>query len=593
MTEPKRLFDCILPEQGVPALPDMLAGKENGKYKAYSTAETIDTIHKLSAGLLRLGISGQDGTIEGKDKVAIISKNRPEWIMLDLAVQQIGAILTPVYPTISVHELEFILNDAQVKIIFVNDEELFHKVLSIRERVPSLTEIYTFEHVARARHWKELLNDFQADDMVRITAIRDRIVQEDLATIIYTSGTTGTPKGVMLSHRNIVSNVQSCIPCLPRGPLRALSFLPLNHIYERMLTYVYLFSGSSIYYAESMDTIGENLKEVQPQMFVTVPRLLEKVYDRIMLKGGELTGIKKKLFFWAHDLATRYEINTSMGAWYNMQLSLANKLIFSKWREALGNNITCVASGGAACQPRLIRIFTAARIPILEGYGLTETSPVISVNRLEVENRKFGSVGPIIPGVEVKLAEDGEILCKGPNVMLGYYKRPDLTAEVMQEGWFHTGDIGVMEDGKFLKITDRKKELFKTSGGKYVAPLAIESKLKESPYIEQLMVVGPERKFVGALIVPNFAYLKDWSKQNGVDDSSQDTMVRDPRVIAMYQDIIESFNKYFDHVQQVKRFRLLPADWTVETGEMTPKLSLKRRVIAEKYRDLIESIYAE
>jgi len=593
MTEPKRLFDCILPEQGVPALPDMLAGKENGKYKAYSTAETIDTIHKLSAGLLRLGISGQDGTIEGRDKVAVISKNRPEWIMLDLAVQQIGAILTPVYPTISVHELEFILNDAQVKIIFVNDEELFHKVLSIRERVPSLKEIYTFEHVAHGRHWKELLNDFQADDMLRITSIRDKIKSEDLATIIYTSGTTGTPKGVMLTHHNIVSNVQSTIPCLPKGPLRALSFLPLNHIYERMLTYVYLFSGSSIYYAESMDTIGENLKEVKPQMFVTVPRLLEKVYDRIMLKGGELTGIKKKLFFWAHDLASRYEINQSMGVWYNMQLSLANKLIFSKWREALGNNITCVASGGAACQPRLIRIFTAARIPILEGYGLTETSPVISVNRLEVEDRKFGSVGPVIPGVEVKIAEDGEILCKGPNVMLGYYKRPDLTAEVMQNGWFHTGDIGVLENRKFLKITDRKKELFKTSGGKYVAPLAIESKLKESPYIEQLMVVGPERKFVGALIVPNFAYLKDWAKQNGVDDSSQDAMVRDPRVIAMYQEIIESFNKYFDHVQQVKRFRLLPADWTVETGEMTPKLSLKRRVIAEKYRDLIDGIYAE
>ena len=593
MTEPKRLFDCILPELGIAPLPDMLAGKVDGKYRTYSTAETLDTIHKLSAGLLRLGISGQDGTIEGRDKVAIISKNRPEWIMLDLAVQQIGAVLTPVYPTISVHELEFILNDAQVKIIFVNDEELFHKVLSIRERVPSLKEIYTFEHVAHARHWKELLNDFQPDDQLRIAAIRDKIGPDDLATIIYTSGTTGTPKGVMLSHHNIVSNVQSCIPCLPRGPLRALSFLPLNHIYERMLTYVYLFSGSSIYYAESMDTIGENLKEVQPQMFVTVPRLLEKVYDRIMLKGGELTGIKKKLFFWAHDLATRYEINQSMGTWYNMQLSLANKLIFSKWREALGNNITCIASGGAACQPRLIRIFTAARIPILEGYGLTETSPVISVNRLEVHDRKFGTVGPVIPGVEVKIAEDGEILCKGPNVMLGYYKRPDLTAEVMQDGWFHTGDIGVMEEGKFLKITDRKKELFKTSGGKYVAPLAIESKLKESPYIEQLMVVGPERKFVGALIVPNFAYLKDWSKQNGIENGSQEAMVRNPKVIAMYQEIIESYNKYFDHVQQVKRFRLLPADWTVETGEMTPKLSLKRRVIAEKYRDLIESIYKE
>jgi long-chain acyl-CoA synthetase len=593
MNEPKRLFDCILPEQGVPNLPDMLAGKENGKWRTYSTAETTETIHKLSAGLLRLGISGQDGTIEGRDKIALISKNRPEWIMLDLAVQQIGAILTPVYPTISVHELEFILNDAQVKLIFVNDEELFHKVLSIRDRVPSLKDIYTFEHVAHARHWKELVTDISAEELGHVADIRSKIRSEDLATIIYTSGTTGTPKGVMLSHHNIVSNVLSCIPCLPQGPLRTLSFLPLNHIYERMLTYVYLFSGSSIYYAESMDTIGENLKEVKPQMFVTVPRLLEKVYDRIMLKGGELTGIKKKLFFWAHDLASRYEINKPMSAWYNLQLSLANKLIFSKWREALGNNITCIASGGAACQVRLIRIFTAAHIPILEGYGLTETSPVISVNRREVKDRMFGTVGPVIPGVEVKIAEDGEILCKGPNVMIGYYKRPDLTAEAIQDGWFHTGDIGIMVEGKYLKITDRKKEMFKTSGGKYVAPLAIESKLKESPYIEQLMVVGPERKFVGALIVPSFSYLKEWCKQNGVEVTSQEEMVRHPKVIAFYQEIIETYNKYFSHVEQVKRFRLLPADWTVETGEMTPKLSLKRKVITEKYRDLIEGIYAE
>jgi long-chain acyl-CoA synthetase len=447
--------------------------------------------------------------------------------------------------------------------------------------------------VAHGQHWKELLSDISEAEAGHLAAIRDKIQPEDLATIIYTSGTTGTPKGVMLSHRNILSNVISCIPCLPRGPIRALSFLPLNHILERMLTYVYLFSGSSIYYAESMDTIGENLKEVKPMMFVTVPRLLEKVYDRIMLKGGELTGIKKKLFFWAHGLAVRYEINKPMGAWYNLQLSLANKLIFSKWREALGNNLTCVASGGAACQVRLIRIFTAARIPILEGYGLTETSPVISVNRLQQEDRMFGTVGPIIPDIEVKIAEDGEILCKGPNVMLGYYKRPDLTAETMEGGWFHTGDIGMLVEGKYLKITDRKKEMFKTSGGKYVAPLAVESKLKESPYIEQLMVVGPERKFVAALIVPAFSYLTEWCKQNEITVTSQEEMVRNPKVIAFYQEIIESYNKFFSHVEQVKRFRLLPSDWTIETGEMTPKLSLKRKVITEKFRDLIEGIYAE
>ena len=570
----------------------MLAGKENGKWRTYSTQEITDLVNKLSGGLLHQGISGGDRTVEGMDKVGIISKNRPEWIVVDLAVQQIGAVLTPVYPTISVHELEFILNDAQVKIIFVNDEELFHKVLSIKDRVPSLRAIYTFDHVAQARHWKELVADATQEDLGRIPAIRNSIKPEDLATIIYTSGTTGTPKGVMLTHTNILSNVISCIPCLPRGPIRALSFLPLNHIYERMLTYVYLLSGSSIYYAESMDTIGDNLKEVKPQMFVTVPRLLEKVYDKIMQKGAELTGVKRKLFFWAHDLASRYEINKSMGAWYKMQLALANRLIFSKWREALGCNLLCVASGGAACQVRLIRIFTAARIPILEGYGLTETSPVISVNQLQVEGRMFGTVGPIIPGVEVKIAEDGEILCKGPNVMMGYYKRPDLTAEALEGGWFHTGDIGELVAGKFLKITDRKKEMFKTSGGKYVAPLMIESKLKESPFIEQIMIVGPERKFVGALIVPAMQYLLDWCRQNDVAVKSPEELIRDPKILALYQEVVESYNKYFSHVEQIKRFELLPAEWSIDTGEMTPKLSLKRKVINEKYQGLIEKIYA-
>ena len=570
----------------------MLAGKENGQWKTHSTTEVADTINKLSAGLLQLGISGGDRSIEGMDKVAIVAKNRPEWIMVDLAVQQIGAILTPIYPTITVSELEFILNDAQVQLIFVNDEELFHKVLIIKDQVPSLREIYTFEHVANAKHWKEILENIPPEALDRLPAISDKIRGSDLATIIYTSGTTGTPKGVMLSHDNILSNVKACIPCLPQGPIRALSFLPLNHIFERMLTYVYLISGSSIYYAESMDTIGENLKEIKPNMFVTVPRLLEKVYDRIMQKGTELKGLKKKLFFWAHDLAARFELNKPMGAWYNLQLSLANKLIFSKWREALGNNIQCVASGGAACQVRLIRIFTAARIPILEGYGLTETSPVISVNRLVEADRMFGTVGPVIPGVEVKIADDGEILCKGPNVMMGYYKRPDLTAEALEGGWFHTGDIGTILDGKYLKITDRKKEMFKTSGGKYVAPLVIESKLKESPYVEQIMIVGPERKFVGALIVPAYANLQDWCRQQGLPIVSPAEMIRQPKVLAFYQEIVESYNKYFSHVEQIKRFALLPDEWTIESGEMTPKLSLRRKVVTEKFHDAIERIYA-
>jgi long-chain acyl-CoA synthetase len=593
MTDPKRLFDCLEMNVERENLPDMLAGKEDGKWITHSTAEVAETIQKLSTGLLRLGISGEDRTVEGIDKVAIVSKNRPEWIMLDLAVQRTGAVLAPIYPTISVGELEFILNDSKAKVIFVNDEDLFHKVLSIKERVPALREIFTFEHVVNARHWKELLVSPTAEEAATLTQIRENIAETDLATIIYTSGTTGTPKGVMLSHRNIVSNVHSCSPCLPQGKIRALSFLPLNHIYERMLTYVYLFNGSSIYYAESMDTIGDNLKEVKPQMFVTVPRLLEKVYERIMHKGGELSGVKKKLFFWAHDLAARYEINRSMGPWYNLQMALANKLIFSKWREALGNNIECIASGGAACQVRLIRIFTAARIPILEGYGLTETSPVISVNRLQIEDRHFGTVGPVIPGVEVKIAEDGEILAKGPNVMMGYYKRPDLTAEAITDGWFHTGDIGEFRDGRYLKITDRKKELFKTSGGKYVAPLAIESKLTESPYVEQIMVVGAEKKFVGALIVPAFTRLKEWAGQHGVATGGNEQMVQDPKVIAFYKEVVESYNKYFSHTEQIKRFELLPAEWTVVTGEMTPKLSLRRKVVMEKYHAAIEKIYRE
>lgn len=593
MTEPKRLFDCLQFHLTRKPLPEMLAAKENGKWRTYSTEEVNNTVNKLSAGLLNLGIKCGDMSAEQRDKIAILSKNRPEWIMLDLAVQQCGAILTPIYPTINVQDLEFVLNDAQVKIVFVNDEELFHKVLSVKDRVPCLQEIYTFEHVANARHWKEVLNLANSAAEEKVKNIAAQIKYEDLATIIYTSGTTGTPKGVMLSHGNILSNVMACYPCLPAFPnMRSLSFLPLNHIFERMISYFYLYRGIAIYYAESMDTIGENLKEVKPDMFTTVPRLLEKVYDRIMAKGAELTGIKRKLFYWAHDLAARYEINKSQGFSYNLQLALANKLIFSKWREGLGNNLKCIVSGGAACQVRLIRIFTAARIPVLEGYGLTETSPVISVNRYEEHNRQFGTVGPLIDDVEVKIAEDGEILCKGPNVMMGYYKRPDLTQETMSGEWYHTGDIGMMVDNKFVKITDRKKELFKTSGGKYVAPLPIENKLKESIYVEQIMVVGSERKYVGALIIPAFPALKDWARKQGLPDLSNEQLVKDPKVLALFRELIDSYNKFFNHVEQIKRFELLPQEWSIETGEMTPKLSLKRKVVMEKYRDSIEHIYS-
>jgi long-chain acyl-CoA synthetase len=599
MTDPKRLFDCLEFHLERTPIPDMVAAKENGKWRTYSTREVKDTVDKISAGLLRLGIGQGDMTAEGRDKVAIISKNRPEWLMVDLAVQQIGAILTPIYPTINVNELEFILNDAQVKVVYVHDQELFHKVLSLKDRVRSITEIYTFEQVVNAKHWKEMLVPVNDEIKKSIKAIADKIQYEDLATIIYTSGTTGKPKGVMLSHKNILSNVMASLSCFPPGErMKALSFLPLNHIFERMVSYLYLFKGTAIYYAESLETIGDNLKEVKPDMLTTVPRLLEKVYDRIMSKGSQLTGISKKLFFWAHNLATKFEINKSQGMAYDIQLALANKIIFKKWREALGNNIRCIVSGGAACQVRLIRIFTAAGIPIIEGYGLTETSPVISVNSYKVKDRMFGTVGPLIDNVEVRIAEDGEILCKGPNVMMGYYKSPELTAEAIIDGWFYTGDIGMMIDengkspGRFLKITDRKKELFKTSGGKYVAPIAIENKLKESMFVEQLMVVGSDKKFVGALIIPSFSNLKDWARQNGIQESSHEGLIRDPKVIEMYTDLVESFNKYFNPVEQIKKFELLPNEWSVETGEMTPKLSLKRKVVMEKFRDSIERLYA-
>ena len=593
MNEPRRLFDCLQYHLERTPIDDMLAAKEGGQWKKYGTKQVSETVDSLAAGLLSIGIGPGDMSNEGRDKIALLSKNRPEWVMVDLAVQKIGALLTPVYPTINVNELEFVLNDAQVKIVFVNDEELFLKVLSLKHKVPSLREIYTFEHVPNAKHWKEILALGTPELMKKADEIAATIKYEDLATIIYTSGTTGTPKGVMLSHRNILSNVIACIPCFPPGEqMRSLSFLPLNHIFERMVTYLYLFRGTSIYYAESLETIGDNLKEVKPQMFTTVPRLLEKVYDRIMQKGNELTGTKRKLFFWAHGLAEKFEINKNQGAWYNAQLALANKIIFSKWREALGNNIKCIVSGGAACQVRLIRIFTAAKIIIMEGYGLTETSPVISVNRFQENQRRFGTVGPLIDEVDVKIAEDGEILCKGPNIMVGYYKRPDLTAEVITDGWFHTGDIGSLSDDKFLKITDRKKELFKTSGGKYVAPLPIENKLKESPYIEQVMLIGAEKKFVSALIVPSFPNLRDWFRKNNLPDYSNEELIKRPEVIELFKELVESFNKFFNHVEQVKKFELLPNEWSVDSGEMTPKLSLKRKVVLEKYRDAIERIYS-
>lgn len=593
---PTRLFDCIEWQLEKFSKEDMFAAKEEGVWKKYSTTNIKQQIDSLSMGLLHAGVGYNDGTIEGRDKIAILSNNRPEWMILDMAVQQTGAVLTPIYPTINVNELEFILNDASVKMVFVSDEELYSKVQSIRSKTPSVQSVYTFNVKQEALYWKDLLHSGSADDLDKLQASKNRIKPNELCTILYTSGTTGFPKGVMLSHHNIldnVNNVNDILAPVCNSTDKALSFLPLNHIFERVVTYIYLFNGVSIYYAESLETIGENLKEVHPAVFSTVPRLLEKVYEKIIAKGREQKGIKRSLFFWAVALGGKFESDKNMGLWYNIQLAIANKIIFSKWRDALGGNVRAIVTGAAACQVRLLKVFTAAKIVIMEGYGLTETSPVISVNHFEAENRKFGTVGRVIQNVEVKLAEDGEICCKGSNVMLGYYKRPDLTAECIDaDGWFHTGDIGILTEDNFLKITDRKKEIFKTSGGKYVAPQPIENKMKESPFIEQMMVVGSERKFASALIVPSFVNLKSWCAKYNILTDNNHEMIKHPKVIDYYKTIVEKYNPLFNPVEQIKKFELLENEWTINGGELTPTLKLKRKVIMEKYGEAVERIYA-
>ncbi|HTB53076.1 MAG TPA: long-chain fatty acid--CoA ligase [Ferruginibacter sp.] len=594
MNKNSRIFDFLQYQLERFPKSDMLSGKENGRWVKHSTAEIKELVDNLSTGLLSLGVTGRDMNVEHQDKIAIISRNRPEWIVLDLACQQIGAILCPVYPTTNPKELEFIFNDAAIKYVFVSGQDILDKVNSIREHVPSLVNIYSFDRLPGVEYWKKILNLCQPQHFTKLRDIKNSILTTHCATIIYTSGTTGTPKGVMLSHRNIVMNLinsRKTFPFKDNVTGRALSFLPLNHIFERMVTYIYITSGVSIYYAESMDTIADNLREVKPSIFCTVPRLLEKVYEKIMAKGAEQKGIKKKLFNWAVELGNRYDNKVSGGFGYNIQLAIANKLVFSKWREALGDNVKTIVTGSAACQVRLLRIFTAAKIPIYEGYGPTENSPVISVNCQLKDGTKFGTVGLVIKGQQIKLEADGEICVKGPSVMMGYYKNPKLTAETIIDGWLHTGDIGVLEDGKYLKITDRKKELFKTSGGKYVAPQPIENKMKESPFIEQMMVVGADEKFVGALIVPSINTLKEWMKTKEIPFTTIEAALDQPKVIELYDKIVEKFNGEFNHVEQVKKFELLPHEWTIETGELTPTLKLKRKVIMAECKDYVNKIY--
>lgn len=588
-----RLFDAV--DHQLKNFPknDMLNAKEKGQWKAYATHEVADIANRLSAGLLANGVSAHNFTPESSDKIAIISNNRPEWIFTDLAVQQIGAILIPMYPTTSPQELEYILNESEAKYIFVSSEELLTKIRALKSDF--LKGIYTFDKIEGASHYSELLNLASEELLQQVNAIKPTVPNTHLATIIYTSGTTGTPKGVMLSHSNIVSNVffsKASFPFPDQPQTRVLSFLPLNHIFEKMVTYIYLFSGISIFYAESLETIADNLKEVKPDGFTTVPRLLEKVYEKIMAKGNELTGIKKGLFFWSVALGLKYDNRKPPGGLYSFKLSIARKLVFSKWREALGGNISFIITGGAAASEKLLRIFNAAGIPIYEGYGPTENSPVICVNRRQNNETFFGTVGPPIEGIAVQLAEDGEILVSGASVMQGYYKHPELTAEVIKDGWLHTGDIGTVIENRFYKITDRKKELFKTSGGKYVAPQPIENKMKESKFIEQIIVLGSERKFVSALIIPSFTAVRDWMKENGLANMSNAEIVKDQKIHDLFRSVIDHHNVNFNHVEQIKKFVLLPTEWSVDGGEMTPKMSLKRKVIMEKYKNDIEDIYA-
>jgi long-chain acyl-CoA synthetase len=580
---PTRLFD--VPYYQLDNFPtnSMFVSKLNGKWEGISTKNFLDKVNAISRGLVTLGI-------QKNDKVAIASNNRVEWNIMDIAIQQTGAIVVPIYPNISVKDYEYIFNDAHIKLCVVDSKELYDKIKSIQPVVSTLENIYTFDNV-EAPNWEEISKLASETPIEEIEKRKSEIKNLDLATIIYTSGTTGNPKGVMLSHNNILSNVVGCIPRIPANEnSKVLTFLPACHVYERMLHYLYMRLGCSIHFAESLETIGENIKEVQPEIFTAVPRLIEKVFDKIMAKGEELKGIKRSLFFWAIRLAEQYE-PTGKSGFYNFKLSIARKLIFSKWQEALGGHVKAIASGSAALQPRLARMFLAAGIPVLEGYGLTETSPVISVNCLK-KGIKIGTVGPLLENVEVSFAEDGEILVKGPNVMMGYYNLPDKTDESIINGWFHTGDIGEFTDGKYLKITDRKKEIFKTSGGKYITPQAIENKFKESRFIEQIMVMGEYQKFPSALIVPNFEYVKEWLKstnQNGA--ISNEEIAKSEIVFNKIQEEVSILNEGYGSWEKIKKFALLPKEFSIEGGELTPTLKLKRKQILEKYQQEFNTIY--
>ncbi|CAM4232242.1 AMP-dependent synthetase/ligase [Zobellia nedashkovskayae] len=583
-----RLFDFPYYQLEKYNLEKSLISKKGGKWISLSTKEYIDQANTMSRALLRMGV-------KPNDKIAVISlTNRTEWNVMDIGILQIGAQNVPVYPTISEEDYAYVLNHSETKYCFVSCGEVFQKVKSIKDQVPSLEHVYSFDEISDCDSWEKVL-ELGADiaNQDEVEKLKDSVKPTDLATLIYTSGTTGRPKGVMLSHDNLVSNAIESSSRFPinDGKAKALSFLPLCHVYERMLIYLYQYRGVSIYYAESLELISENLKEIQPHVMTAVPRLLEKVYDKIIAKGSELTGIKKMLFFWAVKIGLRYEPYGKNGWWYEQQLAIARKLIFSKWKEGLGGNLGIIASGSAALQHRLARIFNAAEFGLMEGYGLSETSPVISVNDIRNGGFRIGTVGKPINRTEVKIAADGEICIKGPQVMLGYYKDPQKTEEVIINGYFHTGDIGELDSDGFLKITDRKKEMFKTSGGKYVAPQLLENRFKQSRFIEQIMVVGEGEKMPAALIQPDFAFLHEWAKLHNITIPENSDIIKDEQVLARYQQEVDEANEKFAKWEKVKQFRLTPDVWNINDGHLTPTLKLRRKIIKGKYMDLYEDIY--
>lgn len=586
--EVSRIFD-LLPYYKNAFRPkdDVLAGKEGGVWVKYSIDQYIEFANLISYALMKLGI-------KKGDKIATITSSRPEWNFMDMGILQTGAVHVPIYPTISESDYKFILNHAEVRLVVVSGKEILQKIEHVLPDIPSLLGVYSFNKVEGVSHFDELITlGKENPDKEGLARITREIIPEDVATLIYTSGTTGNPKGVMLTHNNIMSNVMALYHIFPvDDTCRALSYLPVSHVYERTNLYIYQYLGVSIYYAENMGTIADNLKEVKPEMFTTVPRLLEKVYDKIIAKGRKLEGFKRTLFFWAVNLGLEYE-EKGKGFFYTLQLGLANKLIFSKWRESLGNNIRVIVSGGAALQPRLARVFTAGKIEVLEGYGLTETSPVIAVNTLENGGRKFGTVGKPLKGVTVKIAEDEEILVKGPNVMQGYYKDPDMTKEAIDdEGWFHTGDLGRIEKEGHLRITGRKKALFKTAMGKYISPEHIENKLVESPFIDAALIVGENQKFAAALIVPDFGHLKTWCNIKKIKYTTDAEMVKHPEVLKRIRRVVDENNREFGSFEQVKKFQLMDTEWTIQSRELTANLKLRRKYIFEKYKDVIESLFS-